>query len=172
MAEFDINQVKGNDRFIAGGAIILLIDSFLPWYTFSFKGAGAALANLSGDSTGNLWDIYGILKLALVLALAAGALVIARLVGALDNVKLPTGINVLTLGASGLATVIFLLRLLGAFKSNSVLGTSVSAHPAYGWYIGLLVSGAMTYFAFLNYKASGEALPTRPGSTPPPPHQS
>ena len=169
MANFDINQVKGNDRFIAGGAVILLIDSFLHWYTFSFKGAGAALANVGGGASGNLWNIYGILKLALFLALAAGALVIARLVGALDSVKLPAGINVLTLATSGLATIIFLLRMLGAYKSNSLLGTTVSAHPTYGWYIGVLVSGAMTYFAFLNFKASGEALPTMPGSTPPPP---
>ena len=166
MANFDVNQVKGNDRFIAGGAVILLIDSFLHWYTVSFKGAAAALANIGGGASGNLWDTpYGILKLALFLALAAGALVIARLVGALDNVKLPAGINVLTLGASGLATLIFVLRLLGTYKGNSL----VSAHPTYGWYIGVLVSGAMTYFAFLNFKASGEALPTMPGSTPPPP---
>ena len=169
MADFDINQVKGNDRYIAGGAIILLIDSFLSWYTYSFKGPVAALT-ATGHDSGSLWhQPYGFLKLALILSLVAGALVIARLMGSLDNVNLPAGINIITLALSGLATFIFLLRFLTAFKSNSILGASISAHPAFGWYIGLLVSGAMTYFAFLNFKASGEALPTRPGSTPPPP---
>lgn len=170
MAEFDLSKVKGNDRFIAGGAAALVVLSFLDWYTFSFDGAGSEFGSIGlGGASGNLWDIYGILKLALLLAVAAGVLVLGRLMGWLDATALPAGINVLTLFASGGATLIFLLRMATAYKSEKVLTTSISAHPTYGWYLGLAVSAAMTYFAYLNVKASGEAIPGLPGTPPPPP---
>lgn len=170
MAEFDINKVQGNDRFIAGGAVALIILSFFPWYAVS--GAGHS-------SSVSMWDAYGWNKLAWFLAVAAGAIVIARLMGALDSVNLPAGVNLITLALSGLATLIFLLRLVTSFKSESIFGVTISAHPSFGWYLGLVVSGAMTYFAFLNFKSSGEQLPSQfPGSSgtsstppsyPPPP---
>jgi hypothetical protein len=158
MAEFDINKVQGNDRFIAGGAVALVILSFFPWYAVS--GAGRS-------NSVSMWHAYGWNKLAWFLAVAAGAIVIARLMGSLDSVQLPAGINLITLAVSGAATVIFLLRFLFAFKSESFLGVTVSAHPSVGWYLGILASGAMTYFAFLNFTSSGEVLPSKPGSTPP-----
>lgn len=164
MAEFDINKVKGNDRFIAGGAILLLVVSFFPWYAVSSNGG----LGLGGGASGNLWNIYGLLKLALLLALIAGALVLARLMGALDNVSLPVGVNLLTLVLSGLATAIFTFRLLGSFDSFGSGDFKVSAHPSFGWYIGIAISAAMTYFAFLNFKASGEQMPNKPGTAPPP----
>ena len=169
MAEFDINKVKGNDRFIAGGAVLLFVLSFFTWYSVSAPKVGGFGGN---TASGNLWDIYGVLKLALFLAIAAGALVIARLMGVLDSTKLPAGINLITLVLSGLATLIFVLRLINAFHSESFAGYKISAHPGFGWYLGILVSGAMTYFAFLNFQASGETLPEMPSAgtaTPPPP---
>jgi hypothetical protein len=157
MAEFDINKVQGNDRFIAGGAVILLVVSFFPWRTSSVSGGGHASAWGSGS--------YGWPKLAILLALVAGGIVIARLMGALSSVTLPAGVNLITLAVTGLATVILLLQFVFGFKSFF----GVSLHPGFGYYVGLLVSAAMTYFAFLNFKASGEELPAKPGATPPPP---
>lgn len=166
MADFDIDKVKGNDRYIAGGAVVLLVVSFLSWYSVSAPKVSVAGSSFGGGSTsaGNMWDTWGVNKLAFFLALAAGALVIARLAGALDDVKLPAGVNLITLALSGLATLIFLLRFVTAFKSVGVAGFKISGHPSYGWYLGLLVSGAMTYFAFLNVKASGETLPHTDGT--------
>jgi hypothetical protein len=172
MAEFDINKVKGNDRFIAGGAVLLLVLSFFPWYTAKASGASISGVSIgSHSSSTSLWHAYGLNKLALLLAVAAGAVVIARLMGALDNVQLPAGVNLITLGLTALATLLFVVRFLTAFKSETIFTAKVSAHPGFGWYLGILVSAAMTYFAFLNFKASGEEMPTLPqgGSTPPPP---
>lgn len=154
MADFDIKKVQGNDRFIAGGALVLLIVSFFPWRTSSL-GGGHASAWGSGS--------YGWPKLAILLALVAGGIVIARLMGALNDVTLPAGINLITLAFTGLATLILLLQFVFGFKSFF----GVSLHPGFGYYVGLLVSAAMTYFAFLNFKVSGEQLPSKPGSTPP-----
>ena len=171
MAEFDINKVKGNDRFIAGGAVLVFILSFFPWYSVSYKGSVSGFGGFGSSGSVSAWHAYGWNKLAIFLALAAGAIVIARLMGALDSVSLPAGVNLITLGISGLATVIMVLRLAGSYHSSSFGGAKVSAHPGFGWYVSILVSGAMTYFAFLNFKASGEEMPTLPqgGSTPPPP---
>lgn len=158
MAEFDINKIKGNDRFIAGGAIALIILSFFPWRSTSgYRGLGGGSVKLFGAGS------YGWPKLALLLALVAGGIVIARLMGALDTVTLPAGVNLITLASSGLATVILLLQFVLGFKSFG----SISLHPGFGYYVGIAVSGAMTYFAFLNFKSSGEQLPSKPGSTPP-----
>ncbi len=172
MAEFDINKVKGNDRFIAGGAVLLFVLSFFPWYSVSYKGSGS-LGSLGTGGSVSLWGAYGIFKLAIILALLAGGIVIARLMGALDSVNLPAGVNLITLAASGLATVIFVLRLINSFHSAGAGDFKVSAHPGFGWWVGILVSAAMTYFAFLNFKSSGEQLPTQlqtfGQSTPPPP---
>jgi hypothetical protein len=169
MAEFDINKVKGNDRFIAGGAVLLFILSFFPWYGISYKGS-SSLGSLGSGGHVNAWHAYGWNKLAIILALVAGAIVIARLMGALDSVQLPAGINLITLAVSALATVILILRFVTAFKSAGAGDFKVSAHPSFGWYLGIVASGAMTYFAFLNFKASGEELPSKPGgATPPPP---
>ncbi|MCU1600936.1 MAG: hypothetical protein JWO22_1645 [Frankiales bacterium] len=163
MAEFDINKVKGNDRFIAGGAVVFIILSFLHWRTFHLDGLGSHSVKLFGEGS------YGLPKLAFFLALAAGAVVIARLTGVLDNLQLPAGVNLITLALSGLATLLLLLQfVLGFGKYFTIPG-----HPSYGYYLGLLVSAAMTYFAFLNFQASGEKLPEMPSgggtATPPPP---
>lgn len=168
MAEFDINKVQGNDRYIAGGAVLLLIVSFFNWIAVSSGGIAIGGKTVGGGGGGtSLWHAYGWNKVALILALVAGGVVIARLMGALDAVTLPAGVNLITLALSGLASLIFLLRFLFAFKSYSGFGLKISTHPSYGWYLGLGVSFAMTYFAFLNFKASGEALPGTT-STPPP----
>jgi hypothetical protein len=157
MAEFDINKVQGNDRFIAGGAVVLLVVSFFSWRSVSVAGFGGGHVNAWSSGS------YGWPKLAILLALVAGGVVIARLMGALDSVQLPAGVNLITLALTGLATAILLLQFLFGFKGSS----GASIHPGFGYYLGLAISGAMTYFAFLNFKASGEELPTKPGTTPP-----
>ncbi|MFN2539258.1 MAG: hypothetical protein ABR549_14070 [Mycobacteriales bacterium] len=168
MAEFDINKVKGNDRFIAGGAVVIFILSFLPWYTVSYKGSLGSFGGFGTSGSVNAWDAYGWNKLAIILALVAGGIVVARLMGALDSVQLPVGVNLVTLGVSGLASAIFLLRLIGAYHSAGAGAVKVSAHPGFGWYLAIVVSCAMTYFAFLNVRASGEVLPSMPGGGQPP----
>lgn len=169
MAEFDLNKVKGNDRFIAGGAIVLFILSFFPWYTVSYKGALGGLGGFGTSGSLNGWHIYGLNKVAILLALAAGAIVIARLMGLLDTIDLPAGVNLITLAVSGLATVILVLRLLGSYHSAGSGSLKITAHPGFGWYVSILVSAAMTYFAYLNFKTSGEAMPTMPSHTVTPP---
>ena len=170
MAEFDINKVKGNDRFIAGGAVLLFVLSFFHWVTVSSDSVTIAGHKVGGGSAGtSLWHAYGWNKIALILALVAGGIVIARLMGVLDSIQLPAGINLITLAVSGAASLIFLLRFLFSFKSYGGFGVGIHSHPALFWYIGLAVSFAMTYFAFLNFKSSGEVLPSKPGATPPQP---
>jgi hypothetical protein len=168
MAEFDLNKVKGNDRYIAGGAVLIFVLSFFPWYTVSYTGAFGTFGGFGTSGSVNAWNAYGLNKLAIVLALLAGAIVIARLMGALDNVQLPAGVNLITLVVSGLATAILLLRLINAYHSAGSGAVKVSAHPGFGWYLAILVSGAMTFFAFRSFQTSGEQLPNLPTGAPPP----
>src|SRR3954469_20899458 len=107
MAEFDIAKVKGNDAFIAGGAVVLFVVSFLSWVTVSTPKLSIGGTRVGGGhASGDLWDADGLNKLALFLALAAGALVVLRAMGALDDVTLPVGPDLLTLALSGAATLL------------------------------------------------------------------
>src|SRR5205823_145918 len=117
-------KVKGNDRFIAGGAVVLLVLSFFPWRTASIKGFGSHSVNAWGNGS------YGWPKLAILLALIAGGIVVARLMGALDSINLPVGVNLITLAATALATLVILLQFLGAFDSYA----GVKVHPGFGYY--------------------------------------
>ncbi|MCW2599133.1 MAG: hypothetical protein JWM02_962 [Frankiales bacterium] len=161
MAGFDVNQVKGNDRYIAGGAVLIFIVSFFPWYSVSYSGSG--LFNGFPGGSVSAWNSFGWNKTAILLVLIAGGVVIARLAGALDNVQLPAGVNLITLAISGLASLILLLRLVTAFKGAG----GFHARPSFGWYLAIVLSFAMTFFAFLNFKASGEDLPSKPSTSPP-----
>lgn len=177
MAGFDVNSVKGNDRFIAGGAIALFVVSLFHWYTISSSGKVSATRTVHASKSYTAWgDVsYGWAKIGILLALVAGAIVIARLMGALDSINLPAGVNLITFAVSALATLLLLLRFLTSFKTFSDSGVfgglassyKVTGHPGIGWYLGLAISAAMSYFAFLNFKASGEELPTKPGGTQP-----
>ena len=170
MAALDLDRVKGNDRYVAGGAVVVLVLSFLPWYTVTVSGpAGSLFGGFGTSGSVSAWHSYGLNKLAVLLALVAGALVIARLMGALDQVTMPVGVHLATLAASALATLLLVVRLAGSFHSQRALAVRVSAHPGWAWYAAIVVSAAMTYFALLGFQASGEQVPQLPTATPPPP---
>lgn len=71
-------------KIVAGSGVLFLIASFLPWYSWSFKGLG-----MSQSGSASAWDVT-LPKLAALLVILAVAEVIAVQV---VNVKLPQSVS-------------------------------------------------------------------------------
>jgi hypothetical protein len=165
----DFSKLKTSDWLIGGGAIVLLIGSFLPWFKVSVNCGGVAGFNFSGSAgDANGWDVgFFWCGLPVILGLAMLAVVGIKAFSPDTNLPdLPVTWGQALLGAGGLAAVIVLIKLLIGESGGSVLGCSVDVTRAFGLFISFLAAGAMAGGAFLKFqdeRAGGAAG----GSTPP-----
>ena len=93
-------------KLVAGGGVLMLIASFMPWYSFSEL--GFSFTQSGWDAPGSIWSL-----LAIVVSLAAAGAVLAESVG---NIKLPdlgpsTTWGMLYGGAGAAVAVLMLLKL-------------------------------------------------------------
>lgn len=157
-----INELSLGQKIIGATGILLLIDSFLPWFKKDY-GAGS----FSGTYTKNGWGSF----LSLLAVLIAIALVAFVAVRAFADVNLPDKLGNLGWGqvqliAAAVSLALIVLQLLIGKKVSIV-----SLDRALGIYIGVVLAAAMTYGAFLTMK---DPAPTRgpgpgPGPGGPPP---
>ncbi|MPZ48256.1 MAG: hypothetical protein GEU75_02905 [Dehalococcoidia bacterium] len=128
------------EKLVAGGGILMLIASFLPWYrfSFSFEGIGGASISRNGwQDPATPWSL-----LAVIIAVALAGSIIAVKFG---NVKLPAIGNGVTWGMiyGGGAAVIVLLILLTLISESSFL--------SYGFYLAAIATAAIAYGGYLLY---------------------
>lgn len=154
MADFDVKQIKGNDRIIVGAGVVVLVASLLPWYGVS---SGGFSASVSG------WGAGFLSILAILLSLAAAGYVAARSMGQLKELAMPIGPAVLTLALSGASVLLILIR----WASLPSYGGLVNAGPRIGLFLALLATIVQVAFAVMSFRASGEPLPGQKGKTPP-----
>jgi hypothetical protein len=139
---FDMAKLTTADKILAGGALLLLIDSFLSWQKisiFTWTAWGG-----SGSFAGVLMGLFALLLLAGTIAVAAG-------------VSLPVTIPTSTV-MSGLTagTVLF-----GIIKFLFVVGN----HAAAGAWIGLILILAVAYGGYMKMQEQ-KAVPPTSGFTP------
>jgi hypothetical protein len=150
MAGFDPKRVTTLEWVVIGAGGLALIDSFLPWFSWS---VGPFSFSWSAWSAGFLaW-------FATLLLVAAGGLTLARSMGTQINLPVPPATA--TLGAGALATLLVLLRWLTA---PGYVGTG------FGLFIGLLCAIATTVASYLAFRAAGgdfSQLRRAPGAPPP-----
>lgn len=134
-------QVNNNDAVVIGAGILMLIDSFLPWYGVGFQGFGSV--SIKGWSAGFLsW-------FSILLVLAAAGIAAAKVfAGQVVRAGSQVGPALLLLILSGLATVLLLLRLI-----------TQSSYTKFGLFLGILLAAAQAVFSFLSFRTSGEAIP-------------
>ena len=146
MAVIAGRNVRTNDLVVMGAGVLMIVDSFLPWWGAKHS----SLANRSGWNAGfGAW--FSIL---LVIAVAVVAAV--RVFGGRAMPPVANGAvswTLLTAAVSALAVVIILLRWL-TFQSFG--GAAVMK---YGTYLGLIVAIVQTVFGYLSLVAAGERLP-------------
>jgi len=167
---FDISKMSTPEKLLAGGSILLLIDSFLPWQKFC-----ADLGDL-GDLIGqnnvcagsvSAWQgsggIFGVLMGLLAIALIVVG--VMSMTGSMANMNMGSMSADKLTGFLGLGVAAF-----GLLKFIFVLTTS----PAWGAFVGLVLLVAIGYGAWTKVQSSGgfqmggTGGGTMGGGTPPP----
>ncbi len=152
----DHKRLSTLDRAIAGGAGVVFISGFLPWWGYSGP-LSLYSASVSGWSAGfSAWA--GVL----LLTLAGVYLVLRRAEVSLP--ALPVGPAVLVAGVAALGLLLVVIRWLTLPSVSAGLAGSIGAR--YGIYIALVAGIVETVAAVIAFRASGEALPgtQRPAS--------
>lgn len=145
---FDLKQLSTLDRVIAGGATVVFVASFMPWYGVS---VGPFSASVSGWSAGfTAWA--GALLLTL-----AGVLLVLRRSGA-TLPSLQVGPSVLVAGIAGLGLLLVIIRWVSLPRYH-VSDLSYDAGARYGLYLALIAGIAEVAAAVMAMRASGESMP-------------
>lgn len=155
-----LQKLSKSEKFLSGGALLVVISSFLPAYTFTFPDYGQAASYYNvpayNYSVNNLYGSIGWLNF-----LAAVAVLL--LIGLpFFKVKLPampwSMTNILAV-ASGVAAVCSVIQILSyIFDGNS------GASPSFGIFLVVAGSLLMLYTAYNDYKshASTKTPPAAP----------
>lgn len=165
-------QLSNGDLAVAGGFVVGIIATFLPWYSWSYNfgyGLGAESGSFNGTTYWSGW-------LFLLVALAGLAWWgIRNFVPTMQLPVLPLAehMKYIVMGAiMVLCAVIFLL----AGGSSSYNGPGASAGPSFGLFIGIIAGVAVAAGGFLKQSDPAPAAPmgggfSTPtgGYTPPPP---
>lgn len=166
---FDMSKMSTAEKLLAGGSILLLIDSFFPWQSFGVADIISVSANMWGGNGGFAGVITGLLTIALIVV---GVL---SMTGSMANMNMGsmsadkvTGF--LGLGVAGFGLLKFLLVV-----TNS---------PGWAAFVGLVLLAAIGYGAWLKVQSSGgfqmggtgggtmgggAPPPSSPPPSPPPP---
>jgi len=147
-------DLKSLDKFEQGALVagaLTFILSLFPYYIRSSFDGGAAVPGLNFSAGTSAWTSYA--TLGMLLILVATVLVAVR---AFANDALPAGVpwNLVVLGTAGLGTLLLILRALTVGG-----GGGVSVGPGWSGWLIFITSIALTAFAALSFKGSGEEVP-------------
>ena len=165
----DRNKWTKGERIVLIAAVALVVLSIIPlWASYSFEGGG-----LVGDQSESFsaWSgAYNFLvKLGIILAIAAIAIAVARAAGA--SFEVPS-ITYLALG--GAATLLLLFGVLTGPEDGGI--SSIAADLA-GFdvsrgillYVGVALAAAMAVGGFMHMQEVGTSTTYSSQATPPPP---
>ena len=162
---FDISKMSTAEKLMAGGSILLLLDSFLPWQKFCADLGAIGGGNLCVGSV-SAWQgsggIFGVLMgLGAIAMIVLGVL---SMTGSMASMNMGAMSVDKLLGFLGLGTAGF-----GLLKFIFVLTES----PAWGAFVGLVLLVAVGYGAWQRVQSSGGFQMggtgrTMGGGTPPP----
>jgi len=137
-----INTMSNGEKLIAGGGVVLLVASFLPWYSIDLGGL-ATFSRNGWQSPGALWSL-----LAVIIGVIMAAAVLAPKFG---NVSLPD-LGSITwpqahLGLGGLAVVLLIIKFINE-----------SSYLSFGFYLGFLAAIALAAGGYLYFTEHGGKL--------------
>ena len=163
---FDMSKMSTADKLLAGGSILLLIDSFFPWQSFDL----GPLDDLLGEAAGisfNMWQgsggFFGVL--AGLLAIALVVVGVLSMTGSMSNMNMGSMSADKLTGFLGLGVAAF-----GFLKFIFALTES----PGWAAFVGLILLVAIGWGAWQKVESSGgfqmgdTGGGTMGGGTPPP----
>jgi hypothetical protein len=150
----DLTKLGRSERVLAIAGLLAFINSFLPWYSASVKGAAATLGAAYSQSL-NAWDIGFWAWFPSLLLLAIGVLVALPAFG--RSIVIRGGYA--AFGAVALlATFIILIRWLTYPSVPAEYSAYIDAGADFGTYIALILGIAATAFAYLGFTAAGGTI--------------
>jgi hypothetical protein len=158
----DLSKLSLSDKIIAGSGLVLLIASFLPWFTFSAFGVSASQSG---------WDYFFTGIVPVLIGLVMVGWIVGTKLAEVDLPELPIPEGLMLLAMGGAAALLVVLRLLiGAGDDpGDVLDRS------FGLFLAVLAAIGLAAGAFLKFQEDGGELPGAGGSggsssgTPPTP---
>ncbi|HEY3543073.1 MAG TPA: hypothetical protein VGK79_11075 [Gaiellaceae bacterium] len=146
---FDLKRLSRLDRLIAGGAAVVFVSAFLPWWGYHGP-LDLYSASVSGWSAGfTAWA--GALLLTL-----AGVYLVLRRSGA-NLPALPVAPTVLVAGLAALGLLLVIVRWLTLPKVQGGAAGSIGAR--YGIWFAIIAGAIELAAAIAAMRASGEPLP-------------
>lgn len=137
----------GEKIILIAGPLLLIDVLFLPWYKVSVDfGFGEVSASFTGtEDPGAIWSI-----LAMLIGVGLTALVAVTRFTSVQMPALPQGVTWarVYLGAAVLAGIFILLKLLDE-----------SSHMSYGFFLGIILVGAMIAGGFLMFQEEQQGGP-------------
>ena len=136
-----INALSNGEKLIAGGGIVILVASFLPWYSIDVL--GVSFTRNGWESPGALWSLLAVI----IGVVMAAAVVVPKF----SDMKLPD-LGSITwpqahLGLGAAALVLVIIKFL---NESSELG--------FGFYIGFLAALALAAGGYLYFTENGGKL--------------
>ena len=138
----DLSKLTPNNWIAGGGALVLIINLFLPWYGVDF-GAGF------GSVNANAFDAGFLAWFPSFLAIAAVAIVVLKVMDIFDAKVAGLAAEQLAMVLGAVATVLILLKLL-----------TDNDFTKFGIYLGLIAAAATAAGAFLSGKDAGIGIPS------------
>jgi hypothetical protein len=142
---FDMSKMSTAEKLLAGGSILLLIDSFFPWQSADPGGLGDLLGV---DLSFNMWQASGAIfgVLAGLLAIALIVVGVLSMTGSMANMNMGTLSADKLVGWLGAGVFVFgILKFIFA----------LTASPAWGAFVGLILLIAIGYGAWQKMQATG-----------------
>ncbi len=136
----DLSKLSPNNMIAGGGALVALINIFLPWYGVNFDGFSD-----SSNAVG-----AGLLAwFPSLLVVAAGVLIVLDRLGVFTAKVGGLAIQQLAMVLAGVGFVLILLKLL-----------TDNDFTKFGIYLGLIAAAATAAGAFLSGKDAGVGIPS------------
>ena len=131
----DFSKLSMSDKLVSVGAIIAIIATFLPWYSWSMNGFG-----ISGSVSASLWDTSGGMAfLILATSVVAIAVIILRVTEVFDLSEQGVPEALVILIAAAITALFTLFRLASIPGGAGAFGLGRS----WGLWIGL--AGAVVF---------------------------
>lgn len=148
-----MGKLGRNGQVQVGGALLVFILSFLPWYSVSFSVLGH-----TDSASASAWDAGIGAWFPVLLLVAVGVVTVLSALGTVSWA--PLMLAAVTTGGALVAAVIIVLRWLtfpsgSSDASDAALGVSGSAGAGWALYVSLVLAVAMAVFGYLGFAAAG-----------------